>query len=135
MLCRGIFMGKNGFLFAVGGGLYTSLELLWRGRSHWTMFVLSGGCFLTIGGLGRRWPKLPLGARAVLGSVICTAGELLTGLIFNGDHAIWDYRGLPGNFRGQICLPFTVLWVPLSALAAVIFDWLDALIPRTARRG
>ena len=100
-----------------------ALELLWRGRSHWTMFCLGGGCFLAIGKLGRICPRLPL--RAVLGSLICTTGELLTGLVFNRDYAIWDYRTLPGNFRGQICLPFTLLWIPLSALAALIFDRLD----------
>ena len=118
-------MGKNSVLFAAGGAGYVSLELLWRGRSHWTMFVLGGGCFLAIGQLGRSFPKLSRPVRAVLGSGICTAGELLTGLLFNRDYAIWDYRGLPGNFRGQICLPFSLLWVPLSALAAELFRWMD----------
>ena len=128
-------MRKNGILYAIGGSAYVSLELLWRGRSHWTMFALGGGCFLAIGELGRRLPRLSLGVRSVLGSGICTAGELLTGLLFNRDHAIWDYRQLPGNFLGQICLPFTMLWIPVSALAAVLFARLDELIPRTARRG
>lgn len=118
-------MRKNTVLFTIGGGIYVSLELLWRRRSHWTMFVLSGGCFLAIGEIGRRCPNLSLACRAVLGSVICTAGELATGLVFNRDHAIWDYRALPGNFRGQICLPYSLLWVPLSALAAVLFRRLD----------
>ncbi len=127
-------MVKNGCLFAIGGGIYTSLELLWRGRSHWTMFCLGGGCFLAIGELGRRFPKLPLGARAALGSIICTAGELATGLLFNRDHSIWDYRALPLNFRGQICLPFTLLWVPLSAAAAVLFRWLDGKSFRVPKR-
>ena len=118
-------MRKQIFLFAVGGSIYTGLELLWRGRSHPTMFALSGGCFLAIGQLGRKFPKLPLGCRAVLGSLICTTGELLTGLVFNRDFRIWDYRKLPVNFRGQICLPFSLLWIPLSALAAILFDRLD----------
>ena len=118
-------MRKNTVLFTIGGGIYVSLELLWRRRSHWTMFLLSGGCFLAIGEIGRRCPSLSLACRAVLGSVICTAGELATGLVFNRDHAIWDYRALPGNFRGQICLPYALLWVPLSALAAVLFRRLD----------
>ena len=118
-------MGKNRYLFAAGGAGYVSLELLWRGRSHWTMFVLGGGCFLAIGQLGRSFPKLSRPVRAVLGSGICTAGELLTGLVFNRGYDIWDYRGLPMNYRGQICLPFTLLWIPASALAAAIFDRLD----------
>ena len=118
-------MRKNTVLFTIGGGIYVSLELLWRRRSHWTMFLLSGGCFLAIGEIGRRCPNLSLACRAVLGSVICTAGELAPGLVFNRAPAIWDYRALPGNFRGQICLPYALLWVPLSALAAVLFRRLD----------
>ena len=118
-------MGKNICLFTIGGGTYVSLELLWRGRSHWTMFALGGGCFLAIGELGRRFPSLGRPTRAVLGSLICTAGELATGLVCNGDYKIWDYRALPLNFHGQICLPFTLLWIPLSAAAGELFRWLD----------
>lgn len=118
-------MRKNAFLFTVGGGAYVGLELLYRARSHWTMFLLGGGCFLAIGQLGRKCPKLSPAVRAVLGSGICTAGELATGLLFNGDYAIWDYRALPLNYLGQICLPFSLLWVPVSAVAAVLFEQLD----------
>ena len=115
-------MGKRAGMFAVGGGAYVALELLWRGRSHWTMFLLGGGCFLAIGGLGQR---RPLWVRSVVGSGICTAGELATGLVFNRSFGIWDYRALPLNYRGQICLPFTLLWVPVSAAASVLYGYLD----------
>lgn len=120
-------------LFALGGGAYTALELLWRGRSHWTMFLLGGGCFLAIGSLGQKCPKLPGALRAVLGSGICTAGELATGLLFNRDWAIWDYRALPGNFRGQICLPFSLLWIPLSAFGEYLYLRLEGKSFRTTK--
>ena len=118
-------MVKKAYLFTVGGGLYVSLELLWRGRSHWTMFALGGGCFLAIGALGKRLAGAHRILRASAGSAVCTAGELLTGLVFNRDHRIWDYRALPGNFRGQICLPFSLLWMPLSLLAEVVYRRLE----------
>ena len=118
-------MRKKAYLFTVGGGLYVSLELLWRRRSHWTMFVLGGGCFLAIGELGKRLAGAPRLLRAAAGSGVCTLGELVTGLVFNRDFRIWDYRELPGNFRGQICLPFSALWVPLSALAEEIYGRLE----------
>ena len=118
-------MVKKACLFTVGGGLYVSLELLWRGRSHWTMFLLGGGCFVAIGELGKVLKRVPGAARAVVGSGVCTVGELLTGLLFNRDYSIWDYRELPGNFRGQICLPFSALWVPLSALAEALYTRLE----------
>lgn len=124
-------MGKNAVLFTVGGGTYVALELLYRARSHWSMFLLGGGCFLAIGQLGRLEPRLPLPLRAVLGSAICTAGELLTGLLLNRDYTVWDYRDLPLNFRGQICLPFCLLWIPLSALAGILFERLDRYLQGT----
>ena len=118
-------MQKKAYLFTVGGGLYVSLELLWRRRSHWTMFLLGGGCFVAIGELGKRLEKQPRLLRAAAGSGVCTLGELLTGLAFNRDYSIWDYRGLPGNYRGQICLPFSALWVPLSALGEELYRHLE----------
>ena len=118
-------MVKKAYLFTVGGGLYVSLELLWRGRSHWTMFALGGGCFVAIGELGKYLAGAPRLLRAAAGSGVCTAGELLTGLVFNRDFRIWDYRALPGNFRGQICLPFSLLWMPLSLLAEELYRHLE----------
>jgi len=114
-------MRKKAGLFAVGGGLYVALELLWRQRSHWTMFMLGGGCFLALGQLS---PRLHPCLRMALGSAVCTAGELLVGLTFNRDYRIWDYRGLPGNYRGQICLLFSGLWAPLSLVGGDLCRWL-----------
>ena len=120
---------KNTLLFAIGGGSYTGLELLWRGRSHWSMFLLGGGCFLAIGKLSARY-RLSIPGKMLAGSLICTAGELATGLLLNRDHRIWDYSAVPLNFRGQICLPFTLLWMPLSLAA----DWIYKAADKQLRR-
>lgn len=42
-------LNKYLFLFNVGGLLYILIELIWRGRSHWTMFLLGGICFVFLG--------------------------------------------------------------------------------------
>ena len=34
------------FLWAVGGCMYYGFEMVFRGFSHWTMFVLGGICFV-----------------------------------------------------------------------------------------
>ena len=120
---------KNFVLFLIGGGAYVALELAFRGRSHWTMFCLGGICFLLIGHLGRQKPRMPVWVQILLGSLICTFGELLFGMIFNRDYTIWDYRQVPGNFLGQVCPMFTLLWIPVSFLAVLIFDWFDEKIP------
>lgn len=110
---------KKGLLFSLGGGLYTCLELIWRGRSHISMFLLGGGCFLALGRL-QRW-RLPMVPRAALGSAMVTAGELATGLLVNREYQVWDYRQLPLNFLGQICLPYSLLWMPVCLLAMEIY--------------
>ena len=112
-------------LFTVGGLGYCTLELLWRGRTHGSMFVAGGVCFLLLGKLNRTQPRLPLPARATAGALIITMVELATGLVVNRGYRVWDYRGMPFDYHGQICLPYTLLWIPVSLGAMVLYDFLD----------
>ena len=107
------------FLFLVGGFGYVGLELLWRGRSHISMFLAGGLCFLLLGQLDRT--RLSFSAKCLLGAVIITAVELLAGLLTNRDHQVWDYRQMPFNFLGQVCLNYSLLWIPVSFLAAMLY--------------
>ena len=126
---------KNCVLFYTGGAAYLTLELLYRGRSHGSMFAAGGLCFLLIGQLGRVRPRLPIPVQALVGSMIVTAVELGAGLLVNRNHAVWDYRDQPGNFLGQICPLFSALWVPLSLVALVLFSHLDKRISPEKFRG
>ena len=110
---------KKSTLFAIGGGIYVGLELLWRGRSHISMFAAGGICFLLLGKI-RRLP-----GRVILGPAVITAVELATGLLVNRDYAVWDYRSVPGNFLGQICPLYTLLWLPLSLAAMGLYGALE----------
>ena len=75
---------KEMFLAVTGGLLYIILELVWRGHSHWTMFVLGGLCFVLIGLINELIPWcMPLWKQALIGAVIITGLELLTGCIVN----------------------------------------------------
>ncbi len=121
---------KNGVLFSLGGGAYVALELLWRGRSHVSMFLAGGASLLLIGGLNHVKPRLPLPLRAVAGAGIITMVELAAGLLFNRDYTVWDYRELPGNWLGQICPRFSLMWIVLAALVLLIYDPLEKLVDR-----
>ena len=115
------------FLFCLGGGIYGVLELVYRGRTHGSMFILGGLCFLILGQLGRlpfSWPAL-----TVLGCASITALELLTGLLVNRDHSVWDYRGLPAQFMGQISLQFALLWLPLAFLGIQLYRGVESKLP------
>ena len=110
-------------LFALGGGAYVGLELLWRRRSHVSMFAAGGTCFLLLGELEKRKFSLPV--RAAAGAGVITAVELGAGLLVNRDHHVWDYRAVPGNFRGQICPVYTALWAPLGLLGMTLYAWAE----------
>ena len=122
---------KNCLLFYTGGMVYLSLELLYRGRSHGSMFLAGGLCFLLIGHMNRVEPKLPLPLRALVGALIVTTVELGTGMVFNRQYQVWDYRDQPGNFMGQICPLFSVLWIPLSLAASLLFQKMDTGLEKT----
>lgn len=119
--------GKKAMMFAVGGLSYVGLELLWRGRSHESMFLAGGSCFLLLGQLGKRTRFAPV--QALGGAGIITGVELLTGLAANRDYEVWDYRNLPFNYRGQICLCYSLLWIPLSLCAMAAYNTLDKKLP------
>ena len=108
---------KKAALFAIGGGVYVGLEMLWRGRSHGSMFAAGGLCFLLLGDLRR----FPLPERIFWGPAVITAVELTTGLLVNRDFSVWDYRSLPGNFLGQICPAYIGLWLPLSLVGMALY--------------
>ena len=110
---------KKALLFYLGGMLYCGLELLWRGRTHGRMFLLGGSCFLILGRVGAL--RMNLIARAVLGGVLITVGELVVGLLVNRGFQVWDYRSMPMNFCGQICLLYTMFWMMLSPVGFVVY--------------
>ena len=118
---------KHAVLALCGGCVYFLIEMAWRGHSHWTMAVLGGVCFVLIGDINEFIPSnMPLILQGAIGSGIVTVLELVSGIILNLwlGLGIWDYSNMPFNLLGQICLPFTLLWVALSIVAVVLDDWL-----------
>ena len=107
--------------------IYIALELAWRGRSHWTMFILGGVCFAALGLINEVFPwDMPLWWQIVIGACLITALEFMTGCIVNLclGWAVWDYSRLPGNVLGQICPQYCLLWLPVSLVGIVLDDWL-----------
>ena len=111
---------KNAALFCIGGLGYVGLELLWRRRSHSSMFILGGICFLALGKTENLASRLPFPQRMIAGGGIVTCLELLAGMIVNRRHQVWDYSSMPCNYLGQICLPYALLWIPVSGVAMLL---------------
>lgn len=84
---------------------------------------------MLLGRLHQTKPRLPLPLRGCMGAGVVTSVELLAGLLANRSYTVWDYRHLPMNFHGQICLPFSLLWIPVSLGAMALYDYMDKRLP------
>lgn len=116
-----------GCLFLIGGAIYVLIELVYRGYSHWTMFLLGGLCFVLIGGVNEYIPwEMPLWLQAGIGAVIITVLEFICGCIVNLALGwnVWDYSNTPLNILGQVCLPFAIIWFVIAHFGIVLDDYL-----------
>lgn len=106
--------------------MYTIVEIMFKGDSHWTMFILGGICYILVGGINSITRNMPLSVQMAVSAVIITALEFVTGCIVNLwlDFNVWDYGGLPFNLFGQICPLFTFLWYWLSAVGIFADDFM-----------
>lgn len=119
------------FLWLLGGTLYYSFEMIFRGFSHWTMFVLGGVCmvFFTFQGRIMHWSQ-PLWKQVIRCTIFVTACEFITGIIVNKwlNMGVWDYSDQPFQLFGQICLPFAIIFSGLCAagilLSGYLLHWL-----------
>ena len=91
------------------------------------MFLDSGLCAALIGMLNEWAPGLPLSAQALLGACVISGSELVFGFLFNRAYTVWDYRGLPHSFCGQICPQYFCAWLFIALLAVFLDDELRVL--------
>ena len=122
---------KYSLLFFIGGFIYYLIEIIYRGYSHWTMFLLGGCCFVLIGLVNEIIPwKMKLWKQGLIGTGIITSLEFITGVIVNIilKWNVWDYSETPFNIMGQICLPFSFLWFFISLAAIILDDYLRYIL-------
>ena len=63
----------------------------------------------------------------LLNALVCTTVDFMTGIIANQDYSLWDYRDLPFNFMGQVCLQNSMVY----SIAATLIVWV--IYPMMAR--
>ncbi|HAX51897.1 putative ABC transporter permease [Muricomes intestini] len=115
------------FLWTLGGTIYYAFEMVFRGFSHWSMFVLGGACmvFFAQQGLWMKW-KDPLWLQVIRCAVFVTAAEFITGIIVNKwlGWDVWDYSDQIFQLFGQICVPFIILFSGLCVLGIFLTGYL-----------
>ena len=126
-------------VYAIGSIGYRMIEVLWRGRTHWTMGICGGVCllFIYVSELVHRRRRLAV--RALISTVWVTAVEFFSGLLINRVFrlGVWDYSGMRFNLCGQISLIYSILWyflcIPAHLLCRIIRRRVFGALP-TAKR-
>lgn len=116
--------------FFIGAAGYTAIEMIWRGRTHPSMALAGGICFILFSLVAEGFADMPLLVRAFLAAVGVTLVELVFGLIFNImlGMRVWDYSKIPLNFLGQICPLFSLFWVGIALIFLPLADTLNRKI-------
>lgn len=113
----------------IAGGIYMMIELAWRGYTHWTMMILAAVVFVCAGILDELDKPLKKWQQVIIGTIIATALEFVTGIIVNlwlGLN-IWDYSDQPGNILGQICPLFTLAWAFLMIVSIKLENFMHTV--------
>ena len=118
--------------FAWGALLYPALEVVWRGRTHPSMALAGGAAMKALCRISQK--HRPLWQQALLGGAVITGIEYAVGRVFNRRYQVWDYRKMPLQLQGQICLPFSVAWCALSALGLCLIRLTDSQPNRSSMR-
>lgn len=120
------FIGKLG-LFLSCGLIYCMIEILFRGWSHWSMFILAG--FLGVFCIDSINNILSFDCdyllQILISTVLTTIAEGISGIILNVwlQLNIWDYSKMTWGtfFYGQCNLIFCLGWTLIIGLFAIFY--------------
>lgn len=109
--------------FLAGGNLYCAIELIYRARTHYSMFFCSGLAIIILLYIYQSSKNINPILFGLLGAVVITSLEFLFGVVFNLwlDMGVWDYSNTPLNLFGQICLPFSTIWFVFGIIIYYVF--------------
>ncbi|MBO7701481.1 MAG: putative ABC transporter permease, partial [Eggerthellaceae bacterium] len=70
----------------------------------------------------------------LLNMLICTGIDFTTGMIANQDYQLWDYRDMPFNFMGQVCLQNSLVYsIAATLIVWVVYPFMDSVLHRAPR--
>ena len=122
------FIGKLG-LFLSCGFIYCMIEILFRGWSHWSMFVLAGflGVFCVDSINNTLSFDCDYIVQILISTILCTIGEGISGIILNIwlQLNVWDYSKMTFGtfFFGQCNVLFCFAWM---LIISIIIFYCDA---------
>ena len=107
---------KYALLFLIGAIGYASIEIIWRGRTHWSMIIAGGLCFILFSLVAEILKEKSILLRVGICAVGVTLIEFWFGVIFNIwlKMDVWDYSDVPFNILGQVCPIFALAWAGIA---------------------
>jgi len=118
-------VNKTAILFTIGFCCYITIEVLFRGYSFAAMGICGGLAIVILDKLNDyiSW-DLDILIQGCIGSLLITFFEFIIGSLslFGILPKMWDYTNVFLNYKGIICLPFSLLWILISILAIFIAD-------------
>ena len=133
LIVAGVFMG----------GYDPSNAMLW---SQWLFpFTAEGAALVAIVVVlhpASRWLLEKTGGRIVLAvalsfllnALVCTSIDFTTGMLANRDFQLWDYRDMPFNFLGQVCLQNSMVYsIAATLIVWVVYPLMDTALRRAPR--
>ena len=117
---------RYGLFFLIGAVGYAAIETIWRGRTHWSMMIAGGICFILFSIVAEGMKEKSIILKAGVCALLVTAVEFIFGAVFNIwlKMNVWDYSNMPMNLMGQICPFYTLLW---GGIAIAFLPFVDAL--------
>ena len=130
------FMGKLG-LFLSCGFIYCMIEILFRGWSHWSMFILTGflGVFCVDSINNTLSFDCDYIVQILISTILCTIGEGISGIILNIwlQLNVWDYSKMTFGtfFFGQCNVLFCFAWMLIISIIIFYCDAYNYYILKT----
>lgn len=124
-------LSKTLFMAYIGFTTYISLEVCYRNVSFPLMGVLGAIAFLVLDQLNDRisW-DMDILLQGCIGSALITGMEFIIGNLSLAGvlPKMWDYSNVWMNYKGIICLPFSLIWIVLSICAIMLADAINYYI-------
>ncbi len=133
LIIAGVFMGDYDFSnamlwdqwlfpFSAEGTALAMVVLLLHPLKEWLLKRLNG----------RVVPALVVSFLA--NALVCTSIDFGTGMVANQNYELWDYRELPFNFMGQVCLQNSMVYsIAATLIVWVVYPLMDTALRRMPR--
>lgn len=122
---------KNVVLFGVGTITYMLIEQIYRGYTFFEMGICGGIAIIILDKINNyiSW-DMDILLQGCIGSALITGMEFIIGNLSLAGvlPKMWDYSNVWMNYKGIICLPFSLIWIVLSICAIMLADAINYYI-------